>query len=98
MNKIESGAIELQEGKFNLADLIDNMVTMVLPQINEHSHELQVSVSSLRHEWVVGDSLRIRQASVTLISNAAGDTPDGGKIRCDSAGSGRLDSSESRRI
>ena len=59
MNKIESGAIELQEGKFNLADLIDNMVTMVLPQINEHSHELQVSVSSLKHEWVVGDSLRI---------------------------------------
>ena len=62
MNKIESGAIELQEGKFNLADLIDNMVTMVLPQINEHSHELQVSVSSLKHEWVVGDSLRIQQA------------------------------------
>ena len=80
MNKIESGAIELQEGKFNLADLIDNMVTMVLPQINEHSHELQVSVSSLKHEWVVGDSLRIQQAFVNLISNAVKYTPDGGKI------------------
>ncbi len=80
MSKIESGAMELQEGVFNLADLVDNMIAMVLPQIREHGHELQVSVGSLKHEWVVGDSLRIQQAFVNLISNAVKYTPDGGTI------------------
>lgn len=80
MSKIESGAVELQEGKFNLADLIDNMIAMVMPQIREHGHELQVCVGNLKHEWVLGDSLRIQQAFVNLISNAVKYTPDGGTI------------------
>lgn len=80
MTKIESGAVELQEEKFNLADLIDNMINMVLPQIKQHNHELEVSIGNLKHEWVVGDSLRIQQAFVNLISNAVKYTPDGGKI------------------
>ena len=33
--------MELQEEGFNLADLIDNMVSMVLPQINEYGHTLR---------------------------------------------------------
>lgn len=80
MSKIESGTVELQEGKFNLADLIDNMIAMIMPQIQEHGHELKVCVGSLKHEWVLGDSLRIQQAFVNLISNAVKYTPDGGTI------------------
>lgn len=80
MNKIEAGAIELQEEEFNLADLIDNMITMIMPQIHDHNHTLRVSVNDLKHEWVVGDSLRIQQVFVNLISNAVKYTPDGGKI------------------
>lgn len=80
MSKIEAGKMELQNEEFNLADLIDNMITMVLPQINEHGHKLQVNVVDIKHECVVGDSLRIQQAFVNLISNAAKYTPDGGKI------------------
>lgn len=80
MSKIESGAMELQEDKFNLADLIDDLIAMVLPQIREHGHELQVCVGNLKHEWVLGDSLRIQQAFVNLISNAVKYTPDGGTI------------------
>ncbi len=80
MSKIESGKMELQEEGFNLADLIDNMVSMVLPQINEHGHTLRVTVEELKHEWVVGDSLRIQQAFVNLIGNATKYTPDGGRI------------------
>lgn len=80
MSKIESGGIELQEHEFNLADLIDNMVNMVLPQINERRHRLDVNISNLVHENVIGDSLRIQQAFVNLISNAVKYTPDGGCI------------------
>ncbi|MBC5649417.1 hybrid sensor histidine kinase/response regulator [Christensenella tenuis] len=80
MSKIEAGKVELQDEEFNLADLIDNMIAMVLPQINEHGHELQVNVVDIKHECVIGDSLRIQQAFVNLIGNAAKYTPDGGKI------------------
>ena len=80
MSKIEAGKMELQHEEFNLADLIDNLITMVLPQINEHGHNLQVNVVNIKHERVVGDSLRIQQAFVNLIGNATKYTPDGGKI------------------
>ncbi len=81
MSKIESGTIELQNDAFNLADLMDNMVTMVLPQINDRNHELKVEIGRLVHENVIGDSLRLQQAFVNLISNAVKYTPNGGMIR-----------------
>lgn len=80
MSKIESGTMELQEEEFNLADLIDDMVAMILPQIQEHDHRLHVNIESLLHENVIGDSLRIQQAFVNLISNGVKYTPRGGEI------------------
>jgi signal transduction histidine kinase/DNA-binding response OmpR family regulator len=80
MSKIESGKIDLEEEDFNLSDLIDNVLTMVRPQIEEHSHELVVNIRDVEHEQVVGDSLRIQQLFINLLSNAIKYTPDGGKI------------------
>jgi signal transduction histidine kinase/DNA-binding response OmpR family regulator len=80
MSKIESGKIDLDEEDFNLSDLIDNVLTMVRPQIEEHRHELVVNIKDVEHEQVVGDSLRIQQLFVNLMSNAIKYTPDGGKI------------------
>lgn len=80
MSKIESGKLELQEDAFNLADLIDNMITMVLPQMKQYNHELQVNVINLKHEQVIGDSLRLQQAFINLLTNAMKYTPAGGDI------------------
>ena len=80
MSKIESGKVSLTEEEFNLSDLIDNLITMVRPQIAEHQHELNVNIQKVEHELVIGDSLHIQQAFVNLMSNAVKYTPDGGKI------------------
>ena len=80
MSKIESGKVSLTEEEFNLSDLVDNLVTMVRPQIAEHRHELTVNIQKVEHELVIGDSLHIQQAFVNLMSNAVKYTPDGGKI------------------
>lgn len=81
MSKIESGKIDLQEEAFNFSELIDNLLTMTKPQIEEHEHDLSVNIIDIEHEKVIGDSLRIQQAFVNLMGNAIKYTPNGGKIR-----------------
>lgn len=81
MSKIESGAVELQEEEFSLADLIDETLAIMLPEAQKRGHTLEVSVQKLRHERVFGDCLRLQQAFVNLFSNAVKYTPDGGSIR-----------------
>ncbi len=81
MSKIESGRLDLNLEDFDLAELVDNMITMSKPQIEAKNHELFVDVHGIEHELVTGDSQRIQQAFMNLMSNAIKYTPEGGIIR-----------------
>ncbi len=81
MSKIESGKVDLAEEEFDLPDLIDNLITMTRPQIEEKHHNLNVTVCDVCHEKVIGDSLRIQQVFTNLTTNAIKYTPDGGEIK-----------------
>ena len=80
MARIESGRMSLAEEDFSLPELVDNLITLTKPGIDEHHHELEVHVENIEHEAVCGDSLRIQQVFVNLMSNAVKYTPDGGNI------------------
>ena len=80
MARIESGRISLAEEDFSLPELVDNLLTLTKPAIDEHQHQLEVHVEHIEHEAVCGDSLRIQQVFVNLMSNAVKYTPDGGNI------------------
>ncbi len=80
MSKIESGKIILNKEDFNLSELLTNLLDMVRPQVKERGHELKVHIHDIQHEDVVGDSLRIQQAFVNIMSNAIKYTPEGGII------------------
>ncbi len=80
MSRIESGKVDLAEEEFNLSDLIDNMVAIAKPGIEEHHHNFDIRILNLEHEDVCGDSLRIQQIFTNLMSNAIKYTPDGGNI------------------
>ena len=80
MARIESGRMSLAEEDFSLPELVDNLLTLTKPAIDEHHHQLEVHVEHIEHEAVCGDSLRIQQVFVNLMSNAIKYTPDGGSI------------------
>ena len=80
MARIESGRMSLAEEDFSLPELVDNLLTLTKPAIDEHKHQLEVHIEHIEHEAVCGDSLRIQQVFVNLMSNAIKYTPDGGNI------------------
>lgn len=72
--------MSLAEEDFSLPELVDNLLTITKPAIDEHKHQLEVHVEHIEHEAVCGDSLRIQQIFMNLMSNAVKYTPDGGNI------------------
>ncbi len=80
MSKIESRKIDLNEKPFSLPELIDNLTMMIRPQMAAKRHQFNIQINDVRHENVIGDSLRIQQSFVNLISNAVKYTPEHGQI------------------
>ena len=80
MSKIESGNLTLTEEPFSLSDMSDSLLTIMHPQIKAKEQHLNMSISKIEHEDVIGDTLRLRQVLVNLMSNAVKFTPEGGTI------------------
>lgn len=80
MSKIESGKITLTEEEFNLSELIESVLTMVRPVVEKKQHRLEVHVSRIEHEDVVGDVMRLQQVFMNIMSNSVKYTPPGGML------------------
>lgn len=80
MSKIESGKMDLAEEEFNLAVLVENLITVTYPALQSKNHNLKVKINDIIHEDVIGDPVRIQQIFVNLMSNAIKYTPDNGEI------------------
>ena len=79
MSRIESGRIELIEESFNLPEQLDTIVTKIMPEVEKKQQKLNL-ITSIEHEAVIGDKLRLRQVLFQVLDNAVKFTPDGGTI------------------
>ena len=70
MNKIESGSATLNCTELNLAEVIDDLNTIIRPQAKARNQTFEIFTSSLTYEHLVGDKLRINQILINILSNA----------------------------
>ena len=83
MSKIESAEVKLNKEPVSLAQQIAQVDTIIRPQTQERHQTFLVRVHEIRHEFVIGDSVRLRQVFINLLSNAVKYTPSGGTITLD---------------
>ena len=80
INKIESGSATLNISELNLAEVIEELNTIIRPQARAKDQTFDIFVSHLAYEHLLGDKLRINQVLINLLSNAVKYTQKGGKI------------------
>ncbi len=68
--KIETNNIELENIAFNLKQLAEEVLALMMIRANEKSLKLELQYSHLLQQRFMGDPLRIRQVLVNLVSNA----------------------------
>lgn len=81
MSQIESGQIRLTNEAFNLAELLQDVLSVNYPGIQQKNHTVKVHIDLMEHEEVIGDPVRLTRIAANLVSNAIKYTPSGGYIK-----------------
>ena len=79
-SKIEAGRFELVRESFDLRKLVESVAELLAPQAQGKGLEIAVSIAPEAPRFVVGDSLRLRQALTNLAGNAVKFTDRGGRV------------------
>ncbi len=77
LSKIESGAIELEHAPFQIAQLLDQVATIITPPAQEKRLELVLTCDPAVPRTVLGDRVRLGQVLTNLASNAVKFTDQG---------------------
>lgn len=80
MNKIESGSTTLNLVEMNLAEVIEEINTIIRPQTKAKNQTFDIFVSHLNFEHLLGDKMRINQILINLLSNSVKYTQENGTI------------------
>ncbi len=70
----------LNLNKFTLSDLVVSVDAIVRPMAQAKNQNFHVEVMGIRHEYLMGDMMRINQILLNLLSNAVKYTQEGGDI------------------
>ena len=83
MSKIESSEVILNQDTVSLAEQVGQVDSIIRSQANERGQKFHIRVHRITHEYLIGDSVRLRQVLLNLLSNAVKYTPNGGTINFD---------------
>ena len=80
MGTIESGSLHLAPARFDVREMIRTLAAIYNAQAKSRGIRYSVAVGELPAPCLLGDSLRIKQVAVNLLSNAMKFTPHGGAV------------------
>lgn len=80
MSRIESGKLEINAVDFDFRAFVESLNNMIFIQAQEKGIEFETILAGEVEEMLHGDSLRLNQILMNLLSNALKFTPRGGKI------------------
>lgn len=81
ISKIGSGELTLHIGEVSLREIMQNMFTVIQPQLREKNHNFNVYILDVPYEIVCSDGVRLSQILVNLLGNAVKFTPPDGRIQ-----------------
>ncbi len=83
MSKIESGDLILNMEPLSLREIMQNITTVIQPQIQEKKQHFHIYVRDTYHEHVCSDRVRLSQILLNILGNAVKFTPEGGTIEAE---------------
>lgn len=81
MSRIASGKMTFAAEPFSLAEVIDEVLTLILPLLRAREQTLKTALEGDCDHLFIGDAFRIRQVLINLLSNAIKYTPEKGLIQ-----------------
>ena len=90
MSRIESGKISLADEVFDFRDFLNNLDTIFHPQAEAKGISFKTRIEGLTDDRYSGDTLRINQVLMNILSNAIKFTPRNGEVRVSVKESGRV--------
>lgn len=79
LSRFDAGSIEFQFERFSIEKAVTDVYNSMLMEAQKHNHRFTLEFKSELPE-IVGDSARIEQVLINMVSNAIKYTRDGGKI------------------
>lgn len=80
VSAIESNKLKIAQESFVLREILESIYTVYSTQCKQKGVAFEMNAGDIRHNYLRGDSLRMNQVLLNLISNAYKFTPEGGKI------------------
>ena len=83
MSKIESGKLTLNMEPLSLREIMQNIMTIIQPQIQEKNQRFSIYIHEIYHENVCSDRVRLAQILLNMLGNSVKFTPEGGVIEAE---------------
>ncbi|MDE6259603.1 MAG: response regulator [Oscillospiraceae bacterium] len=83
MSKIESGNLALNMEPLSIREIMQNIMTIIQPQIQEKNQRFSIYVHEIYHENVCSDRVRLAQILLNMLGNSVKFTPEGGVIEAE---------------
>lgn len=80
MSKIDDNKLSIANTPFNLKDTVSGLYDLINPQSSAKGVHFEILTQNVKDEHLVGDSMRLSQILINILSNAVKFTSSGGHV------------------